>query len=246
MNELRHERVGEAFCEEAIDLLDVISFFTAWWKFICASGAAAAIAALAYAKIVPEEYQAQALIMVAKAPGMAIPVPNWAVGNGITYANVESPEVLAERMAIPTTYPSQVVAKCQFASQEELLGHLRISPANGISGTFRFSLLHRSPALAVQCTEAVAAMVRAQQAELLAAAIERRNSGLAKGQAKLPGIEARLLAPIYAPTEPVSPQKKQLVAAWGAGGLFAGVLAGLCWTLVGWYRRKSTASNWSI
>lgn len=240
MSESRKVMAGAGDGEDAIDLMDVIDFFTKWWKLILAMGVAGATAAVVYSISLPPVFQAQALVIVAQRPEVFI---NDADQNGFLAGyrpsrDIESPDILLERMRIPTTYPSEVVAECQFASHAELLSHLNNLSADLNKAAFRFSVQHRSPQLATQCAEALFRMIRAQQADLAKVALENLNFGLAKVQVMLPGAPARLVAPVYAASEPVAPQKRRLIAAWGAGGLFFGVLAALCWTLMAWYRGK--------
>lgn len=248
MNELRELDSSHSYGEDVIGLADVIRFFATWWKLILGAGMAGAVAAVSYSITLPQQFQSHVLLVVAERPEVII--GDAGQGDYITRyrpsRDIESPELLLARMRIPTTYPSAVVASCQFSSQTDLLSALRDFSADIQKATFGFSVQHRSPELATQCAEALFKMIQSQQAELATKIIERLGSGSARVQVMLPGAQARLAAPIYAADEPVFPQKRRLVAAWSASGLFAGLLIALLWTVVTWYRRKAASNRLPI
>lgn len=248
MNEFHNMGSSHGSGEAVISLVDVIQFFATRWKLILGAGLAGAVAAVSYSIWLPQQFQSHVLLVVAERPEVII--GDASQGNHITIyrptRDIESPELLLARMRIPTTYPSAVVTGCQFSSQTDLLRALRNFSADIQKATFGFSVQHRSPELATQCAEALFKMIQSQQAELATTIIERFGSRSARVQVMLPGAPARLAAPIYAADEPVSPQKRRLVAAWFAGGLFAGLLVAMLWSMVTWYLRKAASDSLSI
>lgn len=245
MNEFHNMGSSHGSGEEVISLVDVIQFFARWWKLILGAGFAGAVAGVSYSISLPQQFQSHVLFVVAETPVMLI----GDVGQGGRAAiyrskrDIESPELLLARMRIPTTYPSAVVSSCQFSSQVDLLGALRDFSADMQEATFRFSVQHRSPELATKCAEALFRMIQSQQAELATAILERLSSRFASESVILTSAPARLAAPIYTEDEPVSPRKRRLVAAWFAGGLFAGLLVVMLWSMVTWYRGKAASDN---
>ncbi len=247
MNELREMVSGHGSVEDEIGLSDVISFFVEWWKLILGMGVARAIAGVIFTNYQPVIYQAKALVLMAEKPDLFIEdkkglMPLCERSN----KKIESPDILLERLAIPTTYPSELIGECQFASQAELLHHIKDTSADVNKGAFRFSVLHRSPELATLCAEALFRMIQSQQAELTESIVENFSSGSARVKVMLPGAPARLAAPVYAADEPVFPRRVRLVAAWGASGLFTGLLIAVLWIVVTWLRRKTVSSSQGI
>lgn len=254
MNEFREVVSGHGSVEGEIKLADVIAFFAKWWKLILGTGAVGAIAAVIFTNSQSPLYQAKALVLVAEKPYIFVEDKHGLTP--LSYSSsrkmesqeilLESPHILLERLTIPTTYPSEIISECQFSSQDELLLHIKDTSADLNKGTFRFSVLHHSPKLATQCAEALFRMIQSQEAELAKTMIENLSFGSTAVKVMLPGAPTRLAAPAYASDESVFPQKKRLVAAWCASGLFAGLLIALLWTVVTWYRRKAVSNSQPI
>jgi len=235
---------GRRFSEDVIDLVDVIGFFVSWWKLIFIAGVAGAVAATILLWLLPQppqppqQFKSKVLLSVSRVPML--------VGSGASVIGhfpqlgVESAEQLRVRMTIPTTYPTDVVTSCQYPNQVDLLK--AISDIHTHSGDiFGFSVRHLSPELSRQCAESLFQMVELQQADLVKSFTERM---IIPSFFVIPGEPTRLLAPIYTEPEPKLPQNKlSSVAAWFVGGLFAGVLAALFWTVVTWYRRSASSNS---
>jgi hypothetical protein len=230
---------------DAIELMDVIDFLIRWWKFIVAMGVLTGIGAAIYASTLPTLFQAQALLMVAESPEVMIKINDARQHGTLTRPSrdIESPEVLQERLKVPTAYPAGVVASCKFSSQAELLDHLTGFHADTGKATFRFTVLHKSPEWAAQCAEAVFQMIRAQQAELAKANFDSLNASAVRVQILLLGSQARLLAPVYASEVPVQSKKGRVMGAGIAAGIFFGLSSALVWTLAQSYRRVSVKRN---
>lgn len=266
------ESVRDMACDaDAISLVDVANFLVAWWKVIFLMGAAATLAAWFYLKMISPMYQAQTIIAMAKVP---------ASPSGGGFIDIETPDLLAERISLPTAFSVATVKACEFDSSESLVSHLKIISHNKPNSTLRFAVQHYSPRLAEKCVGAIFEMIREQQAELAMPVFEGMRQAISdvqrllqdgysggnhrdgqagvsyiyferskeslfsilafqqKRQDVLADVGTRMLTPIYASEDPVSPRKLQLLLSWGSVGLFCGLLIGLVWNLVVWFRRR--------
>lgn len=261
--------VGGMYETEEISLADVVRFLLSWWKLIVSSGIAGVVAAYIHLIGIPNTFEAQTIVTMAKAP--VVNAKSTSLVLPYSFEDVESPALLAERMSLPSTFPESTVEACAFGDSEALMGAITIIPSSNQSSTLRFLVRHSSPELAKQCANAVFEMIRKQQAALAEPVIARLEKVLneiwtpskkeAVVAAKLAGTSdrdiaaisltlavrefshalsadsgARMLAPVYAPEQPVPAVRKRVLMSWGAAGVFMGLSFALLWALVARFR----------
>ena len=247
---------------DEISLADVIRFLLSWWWLIVACGGAGVLGAWLHVRDEPATFEAQTIIAMAKVPAGNVSATN-------DFLDVETPALLAERMSIPTTFLPSAVQACGFRSPVELMARLSIVSRNDETSAIRLAIRHSSPELAERCANAVVEMIREQQAALAKPVIERLEQSLqgipgsaaealpskfskndSEGLGTMLAVRqlmlavradtgTRMLAPIYAPAEPMRSSKRRVLSSWGAAGVLLGLVIALLSTLVARFRRLS-------
>ena len=231
-----------AYDAEMISLVDVVNFLVVWWKLILLAGFGAALAGWFYAKSIAPLYQAQTIIAMAEIPVL---VSDKKFG----LSPIETPSVLAERMSLPSAFSMPTVEACEFDSANELYRHFKIVSHSDAHETMRIAIQHKNADVAAKCTGAIFEMIKGQQAKMVKPLFMRNSDLIAKSRhlfeiyhkdknSRVGFNETRMLTPIYAEAEPISPLKKRIVLSWGVAGLFCGLLISMMWTLILWFRRK--------
>jgi capsular polysaccharide biosynthesis protein len=228
------EKLGQINGEDAVSLLDVVRFFMTWWRLILSAVVIAVLLAWWQLTITPPQYEAQTIITMARSSEILLQSDGVIVN---AQRAIESPEVLSERLGIPTAFSAVLVAECQFNSSNELLSHFRVMSISGPNGTLRYAVQHHSSSQAKVCVEAIFRTIRDQQSELLQMDAERKDLMLGNGRTILYGAEVRMLVPVYASDEPVSPRTVRFLLAWGMGGFLIGMVLGLSRTFFLWLQR---------
>jgi hypothetical protein len=231
MIDSERDNLGQINEENAVSLLDVVLFFMTWWRLILFLVVGAVLLGWWQLTMTPPRYEAQTILSMARSPEILLRSDGVIVN---TQRAIESPELLSERLGIPTAFSAALVAECQFNSPNELLSHFKVISISGASATFRYAVQHHSSSQAKVCVEALFRMIGDQQSVLLQMDEERKNLMLGNGRAILPGAEVRMLVPVYASDEPISPRTLQFLLAWGMGGFLIGIVLGLTRTLIQW------------
>lgn len=150
------------FDHDEISLLDIYVFFRDGWKTLVSLSVLGLIAGVMIAYVLPEKFQARALIEPAS-------VGKKGKDDTITSESVESVAVLAEKMKVPTYYSVATIQACRLNDvvnpSDELVK--RLSPGVARNSTY-VSLTYKaeSPSIATTCLESVLKDVAANQALL--------------------------------------------------------------------------------
>lgn len=160
--------------ENEISLLDIIKFLQESWKAIAGFTLLGIVVAVLYLWVVPKQYEANAQIKMAQ-------IPN---GNNINpmSINIEEPQALIARMALPTSYPKETVALCGLADQKDpevaLASKVKLSILKGVSGTVDLKVRDASKEIAKACTDAVFQLIKTSQGQLIAPYINEASKKL--------------------------------------------------------------------
>lgn len=173
--------------EEEISLRDIVRFLKRAWKFLVVGGAAGLFIVLAYVVInkAPEKYQAVGQIRMATTKE----------GN-----NIEEPEMLVERLRLPTAFPIEVRQDCGMPEGGEfgeyLGGLLEIKPSKNVKGIAEVTISAGDANQSKGCVSAIVKMIIGQQQGLIEAQfavqnelITRYRKLLAEEQQKLEKIK---------------------------------------------------------
>lgn len=144
---------------DEISLLDIYQFFMEGWKTLISLSVLGLIAGLVVAYVIPEKFQARALIEPAS-------VGKKGKDDTITSAAVEPVAVLAEKMKVPTYYSAATIDACRLSDKVNPADALvkRLGPSVTRNSTY-VSLTYKaeSPAIATTCLESVLKDVMANQ-----------------------------------------------------------------------------------
>ena len=190
-------------------LFDIYDFFREGWKTIIGFSVIGVLIGLIVAFVLPEKFQASALIDPASVATRA------SANSAITRQRVEQPAVLAEKMKQPTYYSDATLKACMSHTEanpaQTLVNRLKpTAPRNSVYVSVNF--FAGSPNIAVACLESVLNDVVVNQrllsepinnnlqAELssaeqeLKAAITERDQQRVKNKEKLAVAQSKLLA----------------------------------------------------
>lgn len=167
--------------KDEISLLDIYVFLRDSWKTFVAFSVLGLSVGLITAFVLPEKFQASALI---ESASVAKKEPN----DLITKVSVELPAILAEKMKVPTYFSEDTVKSCDLTdvvnpAQALVRGLNPNVPRNSpyVSVTFKAE----SPAIAATCLESVLKDVVANQALLAQPLINNFEVALANAEQEL-------------------------------------------------------------
>lgn len=152
--------------EVEISLRDAVHFLKRAWKFLVVCGVAGLFIASTYVVVTraPEKYQAAGQIQMATTKE----------GN-----NIEDPEMLVERLRLPTAYPIEVRQSCGMPEDgefgEHLGGALEIKPSKNVKGIAEVIILAGNTNQAKDCVGAIVKMIIGQQQNLVEAQFAVQN-----------------------------------------------------------------------
>ena len=160
--------------ESEISLADVIEFIQESWKIIVGVTVLGISGAAVYLWVAPKQYEASAQIKMAQ------------IANVI---NIEEPQALIARMAIPTSYPKEVIAICGLADKKDsnalLAKKVRLTITKGVNSTVDLKILSVSKETAKECVNALFQLIKSNQAELIAPFIDAARKKLAIEEQRL-------------------------------------------------------------
>jgi LPS O-antigen subunit length determinant protein (WzzB/FepE family) len=171
--------------EDELSLTDIVNFILEDWRIIVGFTLLGLGAAVAFINLAPKQYEAIAQIKMAQ---IASPNNN---NNNINPlgVNIEEPAALIARMALPTTYSSEITEACGLSGKEDssqlLTKKIKLSIPRQISNTIDLKLRDASPELAKNCSTSVFNLIKSSQEKLIAPYIEDAKSKLAIEQERL-------------------------------------------------------------
>ncbi len=162
--------------ESEISLLDIIEFLQESWKTITSFTLLGVVAAALFLWVVPKQFEASAQIKMAQIANVN--------NNNINPLgiNIEEPQALIARMALPTSYPKETIALCGLAEQKDadaqLAKKVKLSIPKGVGGTVDLNVRDASKEIAKACTNAVYQLIKSSQAQLAAPYIDEASKKL--------------------------------------------------------------------
>lgn len=166
---------------DEISLIDMYEFFMDGWKTLVGFVVLGISAGLVTAFVIPEKFQARALIEPAS-------VAKKGKDDAIVASPVESVAVLAEKMKVPTYYSADTIQACQLEKVVNPADALvkRLNPSVARNSTYvSLSFKAESTAIASACLESVLKDVAANQAQLAKPMISNLEADLASAEQQL-------------------------------------------------------------
>ncbi|WP_108507825.1 Wzz/FepE/Etk N-terminal domain-containing protein [Polynucleobacter acidiphobus] len=163
--------------DDELSLLDIIEFMQESWKTIVGFTVLGIAGAGLYLWAVPKQYEASAQIKMAQ-------IANFNNNNNINPLgiNIEEPQALIVRMALPTSYPKETIALCGMVDQKDpeltLASKAKLSIPKGVGGTVDLKVRDASKEIAKACTNAVYQLIKSSQAQLVAPYIDEASKKL--------------------------------------------------------------------
>ena len=164
--------------EDEISLLDIFLFFKNEYQFIIGFTLLGFVGAALYLWTVPKQYEVIGQIKMAQ-------IANLNNNNNNVSplgVNIEEPQALIARMAIPTTYPKETITLCGLAEQKDagsvLAKKAKLSLPKGLVGVVDLEIRDTSKEVAETCANAVYEFVKTSQARLIAPYVEEASKKL--------------------------------------------------------------------
>ena len=162
--------------EEEISLIDIIDFFKDGWKFILATSLVTTLIGIGYTFIASPKYQATAVFQTAK----------------VADKDVETPNVLIEKIKIPTYFSQKTFEECglsEFSEPGTALSK-RLNPTLSKTAPFiTISYKSKSPEIAKKCLISVIADINTQQNEIAKPLLDTKKNQLNSLKEKLQQAE---------------------------------------------------------
>ncbi len=169
---------------DELSLLDIVEFIQESWKTIVGFTALGIAGAALFLWVVPKQYEASAQIKMAQIANVNNNDNILSLG-----INIEEPQALIARMALPTSYPKETIALCGLADQKDpevvLASKVKLSIPKGVGGTVDLKIRDASKEIAKACTNAVYQLVKTSQAQLIAPYIDEASKKLAIEEERL-------------------------------------------------------------
>jgi hypothetical protein len=176
-SENQNSRILEAR-EDEISLLDIFLFFKNEYQFIIGFTLLGFVGVALYLWTVPKQYEVIGQIKMAQ-------IANLNNNNNNVSplgVNIEEPQALIARMAIPTTYPKETITLCGLTEQKDggyvLAEKAKLSLPKGLGGTVDLEIRDTSREVAEACANAIFELVKTSQAQLIAPYIEEASKKL--------------------------------------------------------------------
>ena len=156
-----------------ISLIDLLIFFKSTYKTIVGFALFGIIGAVLFLWAVPKQFEASAQIKMAQIANVNNNNNNNINPLGV---NIEEPQALIARMALPTSYPKETIALCGMADEKDpetlLAKKVKLSIPKGVGGTVDLRIRDASKDTAKTCTNAVYQLIKSSQAQLVAPYID--------------------------------------------------------------------------
>jgi hypothetical protein len=143
------------------------------------------LGAALYLQVTPKVFEAGAQIKVAQ-------IANVNTANSVINfmgINIEEPQALIARMALPTTYPKETIALCGLAdinnAQDVLASKVMLSIPKGVTGIVDLRIRDHSKDAARACLEAIYQLIKTSQAMIIAPYIDQAAKNLKIDEARL-------------------------------------------------------------
>ncbi|BEI42143.1 hypothetical protein PHIN10_02920 [Polynucleobacter sp. HIN10] len=128
--------------------------------------------------MVPKQYEASAQIKMAQIAN----VNNNNNNINPLGINVEEPQALIARMALPTSYPKETIALCGLTDEKDadaqLAKKVKLSIPRGVGGTVDLKVRDASKEITQTCANAVYQLIKTSQAQLVAPYIDEASKKL--------------------------------------------------------------------
>lgn len=172
--------------ENEISLIDIFEFLDESWKIIAGCTVLGIAGAALFIWVIPKQFEASAQIKMAQIANVNNNNNNNINPLGI---NIEEPQALIARMALPTSYPKETIALCGLADQNDpevaLASKVKLSIPKGVGGTVDLKIRDASKEIAKACTNAVYQLIKTSQAQLIAPYIDEASKKLAIEEERL-------------------------------------------------------------
>ena len=154
---------------DELSLLDIIEFIQEYWKTIVGLTLLGILAAALFLWAIPKQYEASAQIKMAQIANVNNNKSNSNINPlGI---NIEEPQALIARMALPTSYPKETITLCGLTDEKDadaqLAKKVKLSIPKGVGGTVDLKIRDASKEIAKACVNAVYQLIKSTQAQLV-------------------------------------------------------------------------------
>jgi uncharacterized protein involved in exopolysaccharide biosynthesis len=165
---LRDQFESHSGMDGDLSLVDIVGFLQESWKTIAGFTLLGIVASVLFLWAVPKQYEVSAQIKMAQIAN----VNNNNNNLNPLGINIEEPQALIARMALPTSYSKETIALCGLTDTKDpdalLAKKVKLSIPKGVSGTVDLKIRDASKDVAKACTNALYQLIKSSQAQLVA------------------------------------------------------------------------------
>lgn len=165
-----HQLGGTPTPEGELELKDIFNFIATSWKKMAIGGFIGLLCAIVFLFITPKEYEGIVQVQMAQLVAIGNRIGNI---NNVPVVSVEEPNLLIDRLKIPSAYSEKMVAACGYESDGQALGSFKIAnaitpgtPPRGVKDVAAFKFRSTRPEVVKACLEELYVMVKAQQEKI--------------------------------------------------------------------------------
>jgi hypothetical protein len=167
-----------------LSLDNIIEFLQESWKIIAGFTALGIAGSALFLMAAPKQFEATAQIKMAQ-------IANNSNSNSINPLgiHIEEPQALIARLALPTSFPKEVIEICGLADLSNgdllLVKKIKFSIPKGVGGIVELKMRDTSIEILSDCTTAIFRLIKSSQALLIAPFVEEANQKLKFEQDRL-------------------------------------------------------------
>jgi capsular polysaccharide biosynthesis protein len=139
-----------------ISLHDIGVFLTAAWKKIIFTGILGFLASSLYLLLAPNQYEAVAKILMARAPEL-----------NNSWKNIEEPTQLISRMSLFSSLDNAVITSCRVENQADASKVVKLTIPKGVASVVELKVTLPTPELANACAASMVNLISKSQAQMI-------------------------------------------------------------------------------
>ena len=169
---------------EKLPIVDIVKFIQEFWKTIAGFTTLGIAGGVLFIVLAPKQFEVSAQIKMAQIASLS----NNSNVNPLGI-DIEEPQALIARMALPTTYDSGTIKSCGLADEKYanslLAKRVKISIPKGVSGTVNLKILGAPKDNLKACVDAIFQLIKFSQAQFVHPYIEEAQKKLVIQEGRL-------------------------------------------------------------
>ena len=182
--------------ESELELKDIFNFIAASWKKMVIGGCIGLFCGIIFLLTTPKEYEGIVQVQMAQLVAIGNRIGNI---NNVPVVSVEEPNLLIDRLKIPSAYSEKMVSACGYELDGQALGSYKLAnaitpgtPPRGVKDVTAFKFRSTSPEVVKVCLEELYVMVKAQQEKITNGYAEVAGNQIKNAQSEIATLRDRM------------------------------------------------------